>query len=61
MSANEKGRNGGDRATPKTACKCKSSAFAHRFKVLVVVAVCWGLLPVKLADWILRRFDTEGL
>ena len=33
---------------------------ASRFKILIVVAACWGVLPVGLAEWLIQRFHLEG-
>ena len=55
MTRKTKGRNGGDRATLKTTDKRNPTATASRLKALIVNAACWGLLPVKLADWLIRR------
>ncbi len=32
-----------------------STATTSRTKALIVGAACWGLLPVKAADWLIRR------
>ena len=55
MTGKTKGRTGGDRATPKTSDNRNFTATASRIKALIVGATCWGLLPVKLAHWIIRR------
>ena len=56
MTRKMKGSNGGDRATPKTSDNGSSTATASRIKALIVGAACWGLLPVTLAEWIIRRW-----
>jgi len=59
-------RGNGMRPKEKAARDCAPAAskktsrkyftlFASRVKVLVVGLACWGLLPVGLADWIIRR------
>lgn len=55
MTTNNKGRNGGDRATQKTYAERNHTATAARIKALIVGAALWGLLPLSLADWIIRR------
>jgi len=55
MTTKTKGRNGGDRATPKTSDNRNPTATASRIKAPIAGAACWGLLPVKLAEWIIRR------
>lgn len=55
MTTKTKGRNGGDRATPMTATSRNSTATKARIKAIIVGAACWGVLPVKLAEWLIRR------
>lgn len=59
MARKTKGHDGGDRATPKTFDIHNRNATASRIKVLNVRAACWGLLPVKLAEWIIGRLHLE--
>ncbi len=33
---------------------------ASRIKALIVGAACWSLLPVKVAEWIIRRLHLEA-
>ena len=33
---------------------------ASRVKALIVGAACWGLLHVRLAEWIIRRLHLEA-
>jgi hypothetical protein len=60
MSTKTMGRNGGNRATRKTADSRNHTATASRIKALIVrLAVC-GLLPVGLAECIIRRLHLGG-
>lgn len=48
------------RGFPQVGCddardNCHYSPIKTRLKALIVGAACWGLLPVKLADWIICR------
>lgn len=54
MTTNNKGRNGGNRATPEISDSHNHIAIKTRFKALIVGAACRGLLPTKLADWIIQ-------
>ena len=54
MIKKTKGRNGGDRATRKTIPATYSKGIPCRIKALIVGAACWGVLPVKLAEWLIR-------
>ncbi len=55
MTTKTRGRNGGDRATPKIPDSRNSTPMASRAKGLIVRLALWGLLPVSLAGWIIRR------
>lgn len=55
MATKTKGRNAWHRATPKTSDSHNHIAIKTCFKALIVGAACRGLLPVKLADWIIKR------
>ena len=59
MPTNTKGRNGGDRATPKTSCCPNHTPIAPRIKGVIVRAACWGVLPIFLAEWVLARLKRE--
>ena len=54
MTTKTKGRNGGDRATPKTALGNFTATISH-IKGLIVTGACWGFIPFKLADWLIQR------
>ncbi len=54
MTTKTKGRNGGDRATPKTARVNFTATISH-IKGLIVTGACWGFIPFKLADWLIQR------
>ena len=43
------------RAASKTDFKRNHKSLRSRIKALIVGAACWGILPVKLAEWIIRR------
>ena len=61
MTKNTKGRNGGDRATPKTPHSRSHTPTASRVKALIVGVACWGFLPVNLAEWIIKRLHLENI
>ena len=61
MTKNTKGRNGGDRATPKTSCRRNHISISTRIKGLIVRAALWGVLPVNLAECIIKRLHWENL
>jgi hypothetical protein len=60
MTRRRKGHDAGDRATPKASDNHNRAATASRIKALIVGAACWGLLPVKLAEWIIGRLHLEA-
>lgn len=60
MTKNIKGRNGGDRATPKTTCSRNHISIFTRIKSLIVLIAPWGVLPVNLAEWIINRLHLEN-
>ena len=53
MTAKTRGRT---EATPKTSDSQNLSSTASRIKLLIVRLALWGLLPVGLAGWVIRRF-----
>jgi hypothetical protein len=61
MPKNTKGRNGGDRATPKTLCCRNHTPVASGIKAAIVRAACWGVLPLFLAEWFIKRLHLENL
>ena len=61
MPKKTKGRNGGDRATPKTLCGGNHTAIASRIKAVIVGGACWGLVPANLAQWIIKRLHWENV
>jgi len=61
MTTQTKGRNGGDHAPPKTTCCRNHTPIASRIKAVVVRAACWGVLPIFLAEWIIKRLHWENL
>ena len=54
MTTKTKGRNDGNRATPKTA-RSNFAVTISRIKCLIVTGACWGWIPFKLADWLIQR------
>lgn len=60
MTEKTTGRDRGHGATPKATDRRNRIAFASRIKALVVGTACWGLLPVALAEWIIRRLRAES-
>lgn len=60
MAKNTKGRNGGYHATPKTPSSQNHTRIADRFKVLIILAACWGFMPLALAEWIIKRLRLEN-
>jgi hypothetical protein len=61
MPKNAKGRNGGDRATPKTPYCRNHTPIASRIKAVIVRAACWGVLPLFLAEWFIKRLHLENV
>jgi hypothetical protein len=41
--------------TPQKTTQHHNSSIKTRIKVLVMGAYCWGYLPLRLMDWIIRR------
>lgn len=39
----------------ENALHTRPGSMKQRAKALIVTAACWGLIPVKLADWIIKR------
>jgi hypothetical protein len=60
MPTKTKGRNGGDRATLKTLCCRNHTSIASRIKAVIVRAACWGVLPLFLAEWFIKRLHLEN-
>lgn len=54
MTKNNKGRNGGNRPTPKTS-DSRNHSIRSRIKAAIVRLALWGLLPPKLAEWLIQR------
>jgi hypothetical protein len=55
MTTKQKGRNGGDRPTPKTSDNRKRTAIRSRIKAGIVRLAVWGVVPVDFASWLIRR------
>lgn len=55
MTTNRKGRAGWHQATPKTAkSTSNSTGLAARIKGLIITLALWSLLPVAVADWLIK-------
>lgn len=53
MTQNKKGRPGWHQATPTTSKNyCNFTSIASRIKAVIIALALWGLLPVKVAEWI---------
>ncbi len=39
----------------KSRLRSDSTPAASKIKRLIVWLACWGLLPIKAADWLIRR------
>ena len=56
MTINRKGRAGWHQATPKTSKSASNyTGLAVRAKAIIITLALWGLIPVAVADWIIRR------
>jgi len=55
MILNKKGRAGCHQAAQKPADNGNSTAIASRIKATVVTLALWGILPIRLADWIINQ------
>jgi hypothetical protein len=56
MTRNRKGRAGCHQATPKTSKSSSNyTGLAVRAKAIIITLALWGLIPVAVADWIIRR------
>jgi len=55
MKKNRKGLTGWHRWTLITSiCKCYFNGLTSKIKDLIITLTLWGLIPVKLADWIIN-------
>lgn len=55
MKKNRKGRTGWHRWTLTTSiCKSYFSGLTSKIKDLIITLTLWGLIPVKLANWIIN-------
>lgn len=55
MTTKGKGRNGGDRATPKPSSSCNPTPIHSRIKAAIVRLAVWGLVPAGFAAWLIQR------
>lgn len=55
MTTKTKGRNGGDRPTPKTSDSRKPTLILSGIKAAIVRLAVWGLIPADLATWLIQR------
>ncbi len=61
MRPKKKKAAGGNPAAFKKTPRKYFTLFASRVKVLIVGAACWGLIPVVLADWLIRHMHLEAV
>ena len=55
MNCNEKGRAGWHQAIPTTPnCTSKSTGIAARIKSMIVALALRGLLPYRVAEWLIQ-------
>lgn len=54
MTRKTKGRNRWHGATPKAFC-ADNHSIRTRIDAAIVRLAVWGVLPVKLADWLINR------
>ncbi len=55
MRKKTKGRTGWYQATSETSkSTSNSTGLAARIKAVIVILALWGLLPVTVADWIIK-------
>lgn len=62
MTIKDKGRTGRHRSTPKTYSNQNFTASRPRLEALIATLAVWGLLPVGLANRLIRycqRRDTQ--
>lgn len=43
------------------ARKAFSGRYSTRLKALIVGAACWGVIPVRLAGWLIRALHLEAV
>lgn len=55
MAKKTKGRAGCHQATRDTSNSRNATPTASRIKALIVRLALWGLIPIELADWLIRR------
>lgn len=55
MTKNNKGRNGGDRPTPKTSDSHNPTPIHSGIKAAIVRLAVWGVIPAGLATWLIQR------
>ena len=55
MRNNRKGRTGWHRWTLTISmCNCNFTGLTSRIKDLIITLTLWGLIPVKLTDWLIN-------
>jgi hypothetical protein len=57
MAIKTKGRAGWHQTTPEAFDNRHATPAASRIKALIVLLAVWGLIPVGLADWLIRRLQ----
>jgi hypothetical protein len=60
MTKKTMGRSGGDRPTQKTSDNRNPTAIASFVKTVIVWLAVRGLLPLKLAELLIRRLHLEA-
>lgn len=55
MTTKGKGRNGGDRATPKLSSSRNPTPIHSGIKAAIVRLAVWGLVPAGFAAWLIQR------
>lgn len=55
MTTKTKGRNGGDRPTPKTSDSRNHTPIHSSIKAAIVRLAVWGLIPASFATWLIQR------
>lgn len=56
MTTKTKGRAGGHQATPNTSTStCNFTGIVSRLKATIVTLAVWGIVPMRLASWLIQR------
>ena len=57
MAMKTKGRAGWRQATLETYDSCNPTPAASAIKALIVRLALWGFIPLRLAVWVIHRFN----